>query len=59
MWVKRQQSESDTEQWTGSKLGKDDAMASLIAQLVKSMPAMQETEVQSLSWEDPLFVCLF
>ena len=28
--------------------------ASLIAQLVKSLPAMQETQVQFLSWEDPL-----
>ena len=28
--------------------------ASLLAQLVKNLPAMQETQVQSLSWEDPL-----
>ena len=28
--------------------------ASLIAQLVKNLPAMQETLVQFLSWEDPL-----
>ena len=28
--------------------------ASLIAQLVKNLPAMQETWVQSLGWEDPL-----
>ena len=28
--------------------------ASLIAQLVKSPPAMQETRVQFLGWEDPL-----
>ena len=28
--------------------------ASLIAQLVKNPPAMQETWVQSLGWEDPL-----
>ena len=27
---------------------------SLIAQLVKNMPAMQETWVLSLGWEDPL-----
>ena len=26
----------------------------LIAQLVKNLPAMQETWVQSLGWEDPL-----
>ena len=28
--------------------------ASLVAQLVKNPPAMQETGVQSLGWEDPL-----
>ena len=28
--------------------------ASLVAQLVKDPPAMQETWVQSLGWEDPL-----
>ena len=28
--------------------------ASLVAQLVKNQPAMQETWVQSLGWEDPL-----
>ena len=28
--------------------------ASLMAQLVKNLPAMRETWVQSLSWEDPL-----
>ena len=28
--------------------------ASLIAQLVKNLPAMQETPVQFLGWEDPL-----
>ena len=28
--------------------------ASLIAQLVNNLPAMQETWVQSLGWEDPL-----
>ena len=27
---------------------------SLVAQLVKNPPAMQETPVQFLSWEDPL-----
>ena len=27
---------------------------SLVAQMVKSVPAMQETWVQSLGWEDPL-----
>ena len=28
--------------------------ASFVAQLVKNQPAMQETWVQSLGWEDPL-----
>ena len=28
--------------------------ASLVAQMVKNLPAMRETWVQSLSWEDPL-----
>ena len=28
--------------------------ASLIAQLVKNLPVMQETWVRSLGWEDPL-----
>ena len=28
--------------------------ASLVAQLVKNLPAMRETWVQSLDWEDPL-----
>ena len=27
---------------------------SLVAQMVKNVPAMQETWVQSLSWEEPL-----
>ena len=29
-------------------------MASLVAQLVKNLPAMQETRVRSLGWEDSL-----
>ena len=28
--------------------------ASLVAQMVKCLPMMQETQVQSLGWEDPL-----
>ena len=31
-----------------------DSWASLVAQLVKNLPAMQETCVRSLGWEDPL-----
>ena len=30
------------------------AVASLVAQLVKNLPAMQETWIRSLAWEDPL-----
>ena len=29
-------------------------MPSLIAQSVKNLPAVQETQVRSLGWEDPL-----
>ena len=29
-------------------------MASLVARRAKSLPAMQETQVQPLGWEDPL-----
>ena len=29
-------------------------MASLVAQMVKNLPAVQETQVTSLGWEDPL-----
>ena len=28
--------------------------ASLVTQMVKNLPAVQETQVQSLDWEDPL-----
>ena len=31
-----------------------DFMASLVAQSVKNLPAVQETQVQFLGWEDPL-----
>ena len=29
-------------------------LASLVAQMVKHLPAMRETRVQPLGWEDPL-----
>ena len=29
-------------------------MVSLVAQMVKNLPPMQETQVGSLGWEDPL-----
>ena len=31
----------------------DHREASLVAQMVKNLPALQETSVQSLGWEDP------
>ena len=31
-----------------------DVWASLLAQMVTNLPAMQETRVQSLGWADPL-----
>ena len=34
--------------------GRVDIRASLVAQRLKRLPAMQETWVQSLGWEDPL-----
>ena len=36
------------------KVGTIIIWASLVAQTVKNLPAMQEIEVQSLDWEDPL-----
>ena len=29
-------------------------MVSMVAQLVKNLPAMRETWIRSMSWEDPL-----
>ena len=41
--------------WGCKELGTTDRIkASLVAQLVKNLPAMLETWVQSLGWEDPL-----
>ena len=31
-----------------------ESLASLVAQLVKNLPAIQEARVRSLGWEDPL-----
>ena len=33
---------------------KSDILTSLVAQMVKNLPTMQETWVHSLGWEDPL-----
>ena len=35
-------------------MNKELAMALVVAQIVKNLPAMQETRVQSLGWEYPL-----
>ena len=35
-------------------MGPHPIWASLVAQMVKKMPAVQETWVQSLCWEDPV-----
>ena len=32
----------------------DSMLKTLVAQMVKNLPAMQETQVQSLGWEDTL-----
>ena len=41
---------------TGERIGYplQYSWASLVAQLAKNLPAMQETWVRSLDWEDPL-----
>ena len=39
---------------TKNKLVKIDIRASRVAQMVKNLPSMQETQVQSLGQEDPL-----
>ena len=38
----------------GCRVGHDHVRASLMAQVVKNLPAMRETQVQSLGREDPL-----
>ena len=46
----------DTQKFSYNLLGKVGKCKtySLVAQMVKNLPAMQETRVQSLGWEDPL-----
>ena len=39
---------------TNSETSSKHIGASLVAQIVKNLPAMQETQVRSLAWEDPL-----
>ena len=38
----------------GQEFGQGSAWASLETQMVKNLPVMRETRVQSLGWEDPL-----
>ena len=40
--------------WTDLNWNEQLERASLVAEIVKNLPAMQETQVQSLGWEDPL-----
>ena len=35
-------------------LNATESRASLVAQLIKNLPAMRETRIWSLGWEDPL-----
>ena len=38
----------------GTQIGKEEIQPSLVAQRVKNLPAMWETWIRSLGWEDPL-----
>ena len=46
-------SEASTQHTSLSGLQPKDLVASLVAQMVKHLPTMRETQVRSLSWEDP------
>ena len=43
-----------TQSWTRLKRLSSSSIDSLVAQRVKNLPAVQETQIQSLGWEDPL-----
>ena len=51
---------SQFDSWVGRSTGEETgyllqySWASLVAQLVKHLPAMRKTWVRSLGWEDPL-----
>ena len=47
---------SGSGRWTGERIGypRQYSWASLVVQLVKNLPAMWETWVQSMGWEDPV-----
>ena len=40
--------------WGSKKLDTTEQLSTLVAQMVKNLPAMQETQIQVLGWEDPL-----
>ena len=46
--------DSESSHPSSSLRGTDQGLASLVAQRLKRLPAMQETRVQSLGQEDPL-----
>ena len=52
------QEKSPVRNWRSKGLKKTSTLhqanASLVAQMVKNLPSLQETWVQSLGWEDPL-----
>ena len=50
--IPKESSKASSLSWSFSDFGK--VRASLIAQLVKSLPVIQETLVLFLGWEDPL-----
>ena len=44
----------DITRWINIKIRLLNSLAFLLAQTIKSLSAMQENQVQSLGWEDPL-----
>ena len=48
-----QRSQAGYSSWGYKELSDQHFGALLVAQMVKNMPAMQKTQVQSLGWEDP------
>ena len=41
-------------EWSGLRMANEKSGASFIAQSVKNPHAIQETQIRSLGWEDPL-----
>ena len=44
----------DITRWVNTEIKLLNYLASLLAQMIKSLSVMQESQVQSLVWEDPL-----